>query len=97
MKKQKKRKIEKRKNETETKEKLEELLSSYSASFQYSSSRVERLNELLSRNSSKKWSKKKKEKMLRRHSIAEEETSFSSNVVDQVEFRMSQIVEEKNQ
>lgn len=86
---------EEKKEKKESKENLEEILSSYKNTFQYSSVRMERLDDLLSRDSSKKWSKKKKEKMIRRFLAAKEDTNISSSVVDQVEFRMSQIIEER--
>lgn len=81
----------KEKDEKESKEKLELLLLQYKDVLQYSSSRLDRLIDLLSRPSSKKWSKEKREKMIKRHLIASDEASFALSTVDQVEFRLSQL------
>lgn len=85
----------KEKSQTESKEKLENLLATYTVSFNYFSSRLDRLKKLLLRNSTKKLSKEKRERLIRRCLTAEEEHQFSSTVVDQAVFRMSQLFEDK--
>jgi len=77
----------------ETKENLMQLLEKYKDILDYSSSRLNRILELLSRPSSKKWSNEKKEKMVRRHLVAAEDSSFAFSTVDQIDFRLSQISE----
>lgn len=81
----------KTKESSETKENLEKILSEHKDILQYSSSRVERLLDLLSRPSAKKWSAKKKEKMIKRHLTAEEQSSFALLTVDQAQFRLFQL------
>ncbi|MBM3194338.1 MAG: hypothetical protein FJZ60_01080 [Chlamydiae bacterium] len=75
----------------ESREVLESLLLQYKDVLQYSSSRLDRLIDLLSRSSAKKWSAKKKEKMIKRHLAAADESSFALSTIDQAEFRLSQI------
>lgn len=93
-----KNKVDYEKKETksqESREALEALLLQYKESLLYSNSRLNRLIDLLSRSSAKKWSTKKKEKMIKRHLVATDESSFALSTVDQVEFRLSQMQDDK--
>jgi len=77
----------------ESKEKLTQLFEKYKEVFKYSSLRLDRLSKLLSRSSAKKWSNEKRKKMIRRHLIATEDSSFAFSTIDQIEFRLSQLYE----
>lgn len=78
-----------------SKENLRSILDQYQNILNYSAARSSRLFNLLSRDSTKKLSKEKKERLIKRHLSAEEELSFAMSTVDQAEFMISQLIDEK--
>lgn len=89
MKKKNSKLVKKKKTAVEDKDVLDKLLLQYKNVLSYSSSRVSRLLDLLSRDSTKKLPKEKKERLIKRHLAAEEELSFAMSTVDRVEDELS--------
>lgn len=81
----------------ETEQNLVLLLKEYEEKLKQADFKVERLFDLLSRNSSKRWTEKKKKKMQQHYATAQEDLSFAKLAVDQVSFRLSQVQIEKKQ
>lgn len=84
-----------RKEFVETEQNLILLLKEYEEKLRQTSFKVERLFDLLSRNSSKRWTEKKAKKMRQHYEVAQEDLSFAKIAVDQVSFRLSQVRIEK--
>jgi len=81
----------KKEKNVETKENLTSLLKDYENKLKQSGYRIERLKDLLSRNSATRLSEIKLSKLQKKLAEAEEEYSFSQVAIDQISFRLTQI------
>lgn len=78
------------KQQVEDVEQLKKWFEHYVSQYKTASSTKKRLEELIQRKSSSKWSVEKKDKVLKRHEEATKSQVEAEDILDRLEYRLSQ-------
>ena len=81
----------KKEKNVETKENLQSMLEEYKKTNKRSREIIERLTDILSRNSAQKMTQQKLTRLKNKLALAQEENTFSQVAIDQIAFRLTQI------